>query len=114
MKPTRIGNPFTVTDHGKPVTRVYVYFPDGTKELMSLARLEWTKAHGRPPKGSVVYFDGDTLVCEPRAAMASKRNRVCGPAKSEGSRKGWQSRRYARRARAARVYIEHKPYPLAA
>lgn len=115
MKPTRIGKPHTVTDHGKPVTRAVAYFPDGTSELMSLPRLKWTIAHGRPEKGFVVYERDGKLVCEPRASMASHKNKGSkGPKKSAGSRKGWQNRRWNARARAAKVYIDHKPYPLAA
>ena len=121
MKPTRIGKPYTVTDHGKAVTRVYVWFPNGTRELMSLMRLEWTRLHGRPSKGCVVYpkngdhndFRPENLVCVPRAEMASEKNRFGGPTKSEGSRKGWAKRRDWR-AKATRIYLEHKPYPLAA
>lgn len=112
MKPTRIGKPFTSTDHGKRVTRCYVWFPDGTRELMNEARLTWTLAHGRPEKGYVVYERDGSLVCVHRREMAREKNSVGGPTKSEGSRKGWNTRRYARRARAAQVYMDHKPYPL--
>lgn len=94
MKPTRIGKPHTVTDHGKPVTRAYAYFPDGTSELMSLPRLKWTIAHGRPEKGFVVYERDGKLVCVPRSVMARRTRRKMG--------------------RKVRAYIDHKPYPLAA
>ena len=94
MKPTRIGNPYTVTDHGKPVTHCYVWFRDGSRELMNEARLAWTIAHGRPEKGFVVYERDGKLVCVHRSAMAGRTRRKLG--------------------RKVRAYIDHKPYPLAA
>ena len=121
MKPIRIGKPYTVTDHGRAVTRVTVWFPDGTREAMTTIRAAWAIIHGRPSKGYVVYplngnpldLTPENLACVPRAEFARRIGKIVGESKSAGSRKGWEARRYARRARAAQVYVDHKPYPLA-
>lgn len=100
MKPTRIGKPYTVTDHGKAVTRVYVWFPDGTRELMSLPRAIWTMEYGKPPKGWVVY-PKDGMDLDPK-------NMVC-------IERGKHARRTRRKMSAkVKAYTDHKPYPLAA
>lgn len=112
MKPTRIGKPYTVTHKGKPLTRVYVWFPDGTREMMTLARMEWTVKYGRPSKGMAVFYRDGKLVCEPH----KEQQRINGKKKgnrSEGLRKGWAKRRDWR-TKATRIYLDHKPYPLAA
>lgn len=93
MKPTRIGKPYTSTHHGKEVTRTYVYFPDGTRELMKADRLEWTMIHGRPPKGHSVFRKDGVLVCLPNGELSKLNGRKTGKARSEGVRRGWKTRR---------------------
>ena len=112
MKPTRIGKPYTSTHHGKEVTRTYVYFPDGTRELMKADRLEWTMIHGRPPKGHSVFRKDGVLVCLPNGELSRINGKKKGN-RSEGLKKGWAKRKDWR-TKATRIYLDHKPYPLAA
>ena len=114
MKPTRIGTPYKSIHHGKEVTRTYVYFPDGSRELMKSDRLEWTLIHGRPPKGHSVFRKDGKLVCLPNSELSKLNGRKTGKARSEGVRRGWKTRKWNRIAEAARIYLDHKPYRLAA
>ena len=113
MKPTRIGIPYKSIHHGKEVTRTYVYFPDGSRELMKSDRLEWTMIHGRPPKGHSVFRKDGVLVCLPNAELSRMNGKRSDWDRSEAVRKSWAKRRDWR-TEATRIYLDHKPYPLAA
>lgn len=114
MKPTRIGKPYASTHHGKEVTRIWVYFPDGTRELMKADRLEWTMIHGRPPKGHSVFRKDGVLVCLPNGELSRINGKRSDWDRSEATRMGWKTRKWNRIAEATRIYLDHKPYPLAA
>lgn len=113
MKPTRIGNPYKSIHHGKEVTRTWVYFPDGSRELMHAQRLEWTLMNGRPPKGHSVFRKDGKLVCLPNSELSKINGKRSDWNRSEAVRKSWAKRRDWR-SKATRIYLDHKPYPLAA
>ena len=114
MMPIRLGKPCTSMHHGKQVVRTWVYFPDGTRELMKQDRLEWTLLHGRPSRGLSVFRKDGELVCVPNSELSKINGKKRSSARSDGSRKGWTTRRWSIRAKATAIYLNHKPYPLAA